>query len=89
MSSKQMNFAFLLSIFGVDAKMPIIVNVKGSKITAARDGTEVSVKSADPVLFPTAGLYKVTITSEDPSTVVVLKTAEQKVVKQSPTFDSY
>lgn len=89
MSSKQMNFAFLLSVFGVDANMPIIVNVKGSKITAARDGTEVSVKSADPVMFPTAGLYKVTIVSDDPSKAIVLKTAEQKTVKQSPTFDSY
>lgn len=89
MSSKQMNFAWLLSVFGVDPVVPIIVNVKRSKVTAARDGTEISTKAADPVMFPKDGLYKVTIASDDPTKAVVLLSSEQKTVKQSPLFASY
>lgn len=89
MSSKQMNFAVLLNVFGKDKNVPIVVVVRKGRGRAERDGIEFATPSVDSKLFPSNGTYKVTIASDDPAQVIVLKTAEEKVVKQSPTFDSY
>ncbi len=89
MSSKQMNFALLLNVFGKDKNVPIVVVVRKGRGRAERDGVEIATPSVDSRLFPSNGSYKVTIVSDDATQAIVIKTAEEKVVKQSPLFASY